>query len=74
MKLKPYEWYKNKYAGRQGNWPVKLDGQVATLPLAVEMFIVQKYWHLRDRVGIKKVYYKKLKEHLQQPSSSESIE
>ena len=74
MNVKPYEWYKNKYGSRLGNWPVKLDGQVVTLPLAVEMFIVQKYWHLRDSVGIKKIYYKKLKEHLQQPSSSGSIE
>jgi len=74
MKVKPYWWYKNKYADRKGNWPVKLDGQVVTLPLAIEMFIVQKYWHLRDSVGIKKIYYKKLKEYLQQPSSSESME
>lgn len=69
MKLKPYEWYKNKYGERLGNWPVKLDGQVVTLPLAVEMFIVQKYWHLRDSIGIKKVYYKRLKEQLQSSSS-----
>lgn len=74
MKLKPYEWYKEKYRDRKGNWPVKLDGQSVLLPLAVEMFLVQKYWHLRDSVGIKKVYYKRLKQYLQQPSSSDAIE
>jgi len=64
MKVKPYWWYKNKYGDKQGNWPVKLNGQYILLPLAVEMYIVQKYWHLRDSVGIKKIYYKKLKEYL----------
>lgn len=64
MKFKPYWWYKNKYGDKAGNWPVKLNGQVILLPLAVEMYIVQKYWHLRDSVGIKKIYYKKLKEYL----------
>lgn len=72
MKVKPYEWYKNKYNDRKGNWPVKVEGQVMLLPLAVEMFLVQRYWHLRDTRGIKKVYYKKLKEHLQSMSPSDS--
>jgi hypothetical protein len=72
MKPKEYEWYKNKYGDRKGNWPVRLEGQIVLLPLAVEMFLVQKYWHLRDSKGIKKIYYKRLKRYLQQPSSSES--
>lgn len=72
MKLKPYEWYKDKYGSRRGNWPVKLEGEIVTLPLAVEMFLVQKFWHLRNTKGIKKVYYRRLKLYLQQPSSSES--
>lgn len=74
MRYKEYEWYKNKYGDRKGNWPIRIEGQVVLLPLAIEMFLVQKYWHLRDSKGIKKVYYKRLREYLQEPSSSLTIE
>ena len=57
MKFKPYQWFKDKYGDRCGNWPIKHEGEQVTLPLCVEMFLVQ----LGDSVGMKKVYYKRLK-------------
>jgi hypothetical protein len=57
--FKPYEYFKNKYGDRKGNWQICVDGQIMRLTLAIEMYVVQKHWHKRDK-GIKKIYRREL--------------
>lgn len=68
--FKSYQYFKEKYGERPGNWQVCIQGQIMRLPLAVEMYIVQKHWHKRD-MGIKKIYRKELMKFLKQLESGE---
>jgi hypothetical protein len=63
--FKSYEYFKEKYGNRPGNWQVCIEGQIMILPLAIEMYLVQKHWHKRDK-GIKKIYRKELMKFLKQ--------
>jgi len=57
--FKPYQYFLDKYGKKPGNWQVCIEGQIMRMPLAIEMYVIQKHWHKRDK-GIKKIYRKEL--------------